>query len=82
MRNLIFADTEERPWVELAACRGVDPGLFFPGQQGDSGPALAICATCPVRVQCLEWALEVREPYGIWGGTTERQRRRLLRRSA
>jgi WhiB family redox-sensing transcriptional regulator len=44
--------------------------------------ALAICATCPVQRECLDYALEARERFGIWGGKTEKQRRQILRRSA
>lgn len=69
-------------WVTRAACRGADPAIFFPGPDDDAAEALAVCARCPVRQECLEYALEARERYGIWGGTTERQRRRLIRRSA
>jgi len=71
-------------WAAYAACSepGVDPELFFP--LGDFGlsarpaaAAMAICARCPVRAECLDWALRVGEPAGIWGGTTPDERRRL-----
>ncbi|MQA84799.1 MAG: WhiB family transcriptional regulator [Streptosporangiales bacterium] len=69
-------------WTELAACRGVDPELFYP--IGTAGPALeqvaaakAVCARCPVRDECLEWALRTGEPHGVWGGTTPEERRYL-----
>lgn len=73
---------EERPWERDAACRGMDQSLFFPGPDDDPSEALAVCAGCPVRDECLEWALFARERFGIWGGTTEQERRRLIRRSA
>lgn len=73
---------EDQPWLLRAACRGTDPALFFPGPEDTPAPALAICARCPVRQDCLEHAIATRERFGIWGGTTERQRRRLIRRSA
>ena len=73
---------EEQPWVLRASCRGVDPALFFPSTDDDPSEALATWARCPVRQDCLEYALDARERYGIWGGTTERERRRLIRRSA
>ena len=73
---------EEQPWVGRAACRGADPALFFPGPDDDPSEALELCGRCPVRQDCLEYALEARERYGIWGGMTERERRRLIRRSA
>jgi hypothetical protein len=71
-------------WVTRAACRNVDPELFFPA--GDSGPvfdaqvaaARAVCARCPVRAECLDWALD-ELPYGIAGGFTEDERRTLRR---
>jgi len=69
-------------WREEAACRGMDPALFFPGPDEDPERALAVCRTCPVRDECLEWAIAAHERYGIWGGTTEQERRRLARRSA
>lgn len=74
-------------WTARAACRapGVDPELFFP--VGDAGPGLAqaaaakrICAGCPVRACCLDWAVGAGEPDGIWGGTTPAERS-LLRSS-
>ncbi len=73
---------DERPWVAYGACRGADPDLFFPGNDDDHGEALRICRGCPVQEECLDYALSARERYGIWGGTTARERRRLLRRSA
>lgn len=77
-----FAEEEDRPWAAAAECRGEDPTQFFPGPDDDPAPALSICARCRVKTECLEYAIEARERYGIWGGTTERQRRRMMRRSA
>jgi len=74
--------TEERPWMVFAACREQDPDLFFPQTQHQADHAIAICSTCPVRVDCLEYSIEARERFGIWGGLTEKQRRGLLRQSA
>ena len=66
-------------WRQRAACRGVDPSLFFPGK-GDSAPeARRVCAGCPVRDACLEYALVGGETYGIWGGVPELQRKRMRR---
>lgn len=73
---------DERPWAAYGSCRGADPDLFFPGEDSRPDEGLKICSGCPVRAECLDWALETRIPYGIWGGMTERARRRLLRRSA
>jgi WhiB family redox-sensing transcriptional regulator len=66
-------------WRNRAACRGVDPDIFFPISDEDALQAKAICAECPVREACLEWALATRERDGVWGGATERERRRMIR---
>jgi WhiB family transcriptional regulator, redox-sensing transcriptional regulator len=66
-------------WRQLAACKGVDPEVFHPSEEEDPAPAKAVCAECPVREACLEHALAVREKHGVWGGLTERERRRVLR---
>lgn len=66
-------------WRQKAACRGVDPDIFYPVSDDDAEAAKAICATCPVREACLEYALANRERDGVWGGATERERRRLIR---
>jgi len=73
--------TAERPWMVFAACRGADPDLFFDGDDHDPRPALAICSTCTVRAECLDFAFEARLTEGIWGGMTSKQRRRAMRRS-
>ncbi|MCT9007145.1 WhiB family transcriptional regulator [Streptomyces rhizosphaerihabitans] len=72
-------------WRDSAACRTVDPDLFFP--IGSTGPALlqiqeakAVCAGCPVRDECLRWALDTGQSVGVWGGTSEAERRALARR--
>jgi WhiB family redox-sensing transcriptional regulator len=61
------------------ACRGEDTTLFFPTSDWDIGPAIAICRRCPHQDECLQWALDTRQGYGIWGGTTPAQRRIMLR---
>jgi WhiB family redox-sensing transcriptional regulator len=66
-------------WRQFAACRGVDPEVFHPTEEEDPSRAQAICAECPVQEVCLEHALAVREKHGVWGGLTERERRRVLR---
>jgi len=73
---------EERPWVVFGACRDDGGSTFFPMTREESDRAVAICTTCPVQMECLEYALEARERYGVWGGKTEKQRRQLLRRIA
>jgi WhiB family redox-sensing transcriptional regulator len=77
-----LADIDERPWASYAACRDADPDLFFGGEDAQTREAVKICRGCAVRDACLEWALEMRITYGIWGGLTERERRRALRRTA
>ena len=66
-------------WRNRAACRGVDPDVYYPVSEEDAGVAKAICAECPVRETCLEYALANRERDGVWGGATERERRRMIR---
>jgi len=80
--NVSLLELEERPWAAYGSCRGEEPDLFFPIPEGEPDDGLKICSGCPVREECLIWALDFRIPYGIWGGMTERERRRLLRRSA
>jgi len=67
-------------WSSRAACHGLDPRLFFPGEDEDPTPAKAVCEACAVREPCLEFALGAREREGVWGGCTEAERRRILRR--
>lgn len=66
-------------WRQRAACRGVDPDIFYPASDEDAEEAKAICAACSVREACLEYALVNRERDGVWGGATERERRRMIR---
>lgn len=72
-------------WQLFAACRGEDPNLFFhpEGERGSvreqrEHAAKLICASCPVRRECAEHALAVREPYGVWGGMSEEERSRAI----
>jgi WhiB family redox-sensing transcriptional regulator len=73
-------------WQLRASCRGPESVLFFPPTTSERRDerelrerrAKAICATCPVRSECREYALEIREPHGIWGGLNEVERRALL----
>ena len=66
-------------WRKRAACQGIDPEVFYPVSVEDAEEAKVICAVCPVRQACLEHALAHREREGVWGGATERERRRILR---
>jgi WhiB family redox-sensing transcriptional regulator len=69
-------------WKQAAACRGADPDIFYPVVPDDVTEAMAFCSTCPVRNDCLDYALTNREDQGIWGGTTGDQRRRIRREMA
>ena len=73
--------TRPAPWMADAVCRGMDASVFFTerGANGDLAAAKAVCATCPVRVECLDHAIETRERWGVWGGKSERERRTLRR---
>ena len=75
-------ELDERPWAAYAACRTEDPDLFFPDSDGSTDQAVRICRGCPVLSECRDWALSTRVKYGVWGAMTERERRRVLRRTA
>lgn len=64
---------------EQAACRGMDPNVFHTERGESTKEAKAICGRCPIRQECLEFALENYESFGIWGGLSERERRRIRR---
>lgn len=72
------AATADRSWTAQGVCRELDPDGFFV-QGADQRKAAVMCEGCPVRRQCLADALDNRIEFGVWGGTTERERRRLLR---
>ncbi|MFG3702412.1 WhiB family transcriptional regulator [Bacillus mobilis] len=69
-------------WQERGICNQTDPELFYVDKGGTPEPAKAVCRNCEVRIDCLEYALANNEAYGVWGGTTERERRALKRRAA
>ena len=69
-------------WMTDGLCLQSDPDLFFPERGGSSKQAKRICADCPVAANCLAWALSNGERHGVWGGTSEGDRRRMHRRSA
>lgn len=71
--------TEDVPWTTGAVCASVDPELFYPPKGGDIRPAKRICAGCPVRIECAEYGITSNDLYGIYGGLTDRERRRLRR---
>lgn len=80
-RSLSLANDE---WRAQASCQDTDPDLFFP--VGTTGPAIeqianakAVCDACPVKEPCLEFALSTNQDSGVWGGTSEEERRKLRR---
>ena len=75
-------DTEDRTWQDDANCLGVDPDLFFPERGASTREAKEVCRGCVVREECLEYALANGEKFGIWGGLSERERRRIRRQCA
>lgn len=75
-------ELEPTPWATQAACAGCHPDMWFPRRGQNIDPARAVCNTCPVRAECLEYALVWNIPFGVWGGLSEIERRRLHRRQA
>lgn len=78
---LPFSDVEAMAWQARALCAQTDPEAFFPEKGGSTREAKRVCLSCEVRVECLEYALEQDERFGIWGGLSERERRRLKRKA-
>ncbi|MEV0868408.1 WhiB family transcriptional regulator [Brachybacterium paraconglomeratum] len=74
------SDDAELSWQERALCAQTDPEAFFPEKGGSTREAKKVCISCEVRAECLEYALENDERFGIWGGLSERERRKLKRR--
>jgi WhiB family redox-sensing transcriptional regulator len=72
---------QDQAWHESALCAETDPESFFPEKGGSTREAKKICTGCEVRAECLEYALANDERFGIWGGLSERERRRLRRRA-
>ncbi len=80
MTNMLMdLRTDDGEWRASGLCQEVDTELFFPEKGGSAREAKRVCAACEVRPQCLEFALEHDERFGIWGGLSERERRRLKR---
>ena len=83
-------DSLDRSWQPVALCRGNHSHLFFPPSTTErkdererrEDRAKSICTVCPVRNPCYDYAMTIREPYGIWGGLTESERRSALARAA
>ncbi|MGB3441486.1 MAG: WhiB family transcriptional regulator [Actinophytocola sp.] len=77
----LFDDGDEQEWQERALCAQTDPEAFFPEKGGSTREAKRICQGCEVRAECLEYALGHDERFGIWGGLSERERRKLKKRA-
>jgi WhiB family redox-sensing transcriptional regulator len=76
--SALIVSSEQLSWQERALCAQTDPEAFFPEKGGSTREAKRVCLSC----ECLEYALAHDERFGIWGGLSERERRRLKRRSA
>ncbi len=74
-------DDSPLAWQVDALCAQTDPEAFFPEKGGSTRDAKRVCSSCEVRGECLEYALQNDERFGIWGGLSERERRRLRRRA-
>jgi len=74
---------DSEPWMDEAACASgaatADYDIFFPEDEKDKGPAMRFCNSCPVKEQCLDYALRKDINYGIWGGFNSKERRKLVR---
>ncbi|WP_432762022.1 WhiB family transcriptional regulator [Saxibacter everestensis] len=82
--SLLFggpAEVGRLGWQDEALCAQTDPEAFFPEKGGSTREAKRVCTTCDVRSECLEYALENDERFGIWGGLSERERRKLKKRA-
>src|SRR5699024_423264 len=73
----LFVEDEQESWQERALCPQTDPEAFFPEKGGSTREAKKICTGCEVKAECLEYALANDERFGIWGGLSERERRRI-----
>lgn len=82
----LLAGAPPTEWQALGACRDTDSDVFFPPSHFEHKPereareneAKAICRSCQVRAECLEWALSTKEPHGVWGGYSESERKQIL----
>lgn len=76
------ADDGQLAWQADALCAQTDPEAFFPEKGGSTRDAKKVCGSCPVKQQCLEYALSNDERFGIWGGMSERERRKLRKKTS
>ena len=80
--SAIADDTGDEAWRNRARCAETDPESFFPEKGGSTREAKLVCRGCEVRAECLAYALERDERFGVWGGLSERERRRFKREAA
>lgn len=78
-RGPAFFYERDVSWHDDALCAETDPDMWFPEKGGSTKPAKRICGDCLVQAECLEYALDVKERFGIWGAASERDRRRILK---
>jgi WhiB family transcriptional regulator, redox-sensing transcriptional regulator len=83
--DLVLVETDDLPpelaWQERALCAQTDPEAFFPEKGGSTREAKRVCMSCEVRAECLDYALAKDERFGIWGGLSERERRRVKKQA-
>jgi len=79
-----LTDANAPAWLDRGICAQIGGDMWFPdkGDRQDVAACKKVCAGCPVRRQCLDWALETCEMFGIWGGLTSMERRKLRREAA
>ena len=75
--TLLLGGFDDQEWADRALCAQTDPEAFFPEKGGSTREAKKVCARCPVQTDCLNYAIEHKERFGIWGGLSERERRKL-----
>ena len=80
--GIIAKPNLDTDWKDYSNCLGVDPDLFFPERGASTREAKEVCRSCVVQNDCLEYALQNGEKFGIWGGMSERERRRIRRQRA
>jgi len=80
-RDIDAVEENTLAWQTDALCSQTDPEAFFPEKGGSTRDAKRICTSCDVKTECLEYALQNDERFGIWGGLSERERRKLRKRA-
>lgn len=77
--DVSLQQVDETKWFDLGACRGLEAAIFYPDDEDSAMSAKSVCESCDVQSSCLEYALANREKAGVWGGASERDRRRIVR---